>query len=186
MRILVHEILLGLDGSSNDVLVTIHWSGGRHTELRVPRVRARHHEEDSRPSSVEVMRKIGDQFSDRAMAATMNRMRCAGATPWTTDRVRELRARLGISPFDPGAAHAELISINEAARRLSVSVHSVRTLIRDGVLSGAQAMPSAPWRIPAAELDTEAVRTGVTDIVQRRTRNAAILEDMKTLRLPGI
>lgn len=186
VRILVHELLLDLDSASNDVLVTIHWTGGRHTEIRVPRVRARRYEEDSRPSAVEVMRKIAGQFSDRDMSATMNRMRCAGATPWTTEGVRELRARLGISPFDPSAARADLISINEASRRLSISVDAVRVLIRDGVLPGVQAMPSAPWRIPASELGSEAVRLGVQGVLERRTRNAAILADMKTLRLPGI
>jgi len=186
VRILVHEILLDLDGASNDVLVTIHWTGGRHTEIRVPRVRARRHEEDSRPSAVEVMRKIASQFSDRDMSATMNRMRCAAATPWTTERVRELRVRLGISPFDPGAVRADLISINEASRRLSISVDAVRVLIRDGMLVGVQAMPSAPWRIPATQLGSETVRLGVQGVLERRTRSAAILADMKTLRLPGI
>jgi len=128
VRILVHEVLLDLDATCNDVLVTIHWKGGRHTELRVPRVRARRGEPDCRPSAVEVMRKIGGQFSDRDTAATMNRMQCPGAGRWTTERARELRKRLGISPFDPGK-DADLISINEAARRLGIATRSVYQLI---------------------------------------------------------
>ena len=186
VRVLVHEVLLDLDSASNDVLVTIHWAGGRHTQLRVPRVRARRHDEDDRPSSVDVVRKMGGQFADREIAATMNRMCCAGPAPWTTESVRELRERLGISPFEPGVAEAEMISINEASRRLSIAPSSVHRLIRQGVLPGGQAMPKAPWRIPAAALDSEAVRTGMRDIADRRTRNPAVLEDMKTLRLPGV
>jgi hypothetical protein len=186
VRVLVNEVLLDLDGASNDVLVTIHWTGGRHTELRVPRVRARRHEEDNRPSSVDVVRKMGGQFSDREIAATMNRMRCTGPAPWTTERVRELRERLGISPFEPGVAQAEMISINEASRRLSIAPSSVQQLIREGVLPGVQAMPKAPWRIPATELDSEVVRAGVRGIHDRRPRNFAILQDNKTLRLPGV
>ena len=186
VRILVHEILLDLDGASNEVIVTIHWIGGRHTELRVPRVRARKYDEDSRPSAVDVVRKIGDQFPDRDMAATMNRMRCTGAAPWTTERVRELRERLGISAFAPGATHAELISINEASRRLDISPSSVRQLIGEGVIPGVQAMPSAPWRISAAELQSEAVRAGVENIVHRRPRNIGVFNDKNMLRLPGV
>jgi len=185
VRILVHEILLDLDGPSN-FRVTIHWTGGRHTELRVPRVRARRDEEESRPNAVEVMRKIGGQFPDRDMAATMNRMRCVGVAPWTTERVRELRERLGIAPFDANTTHADLISMNEAARRLCIAARSVHLLIREGVISGVQAMPSAPWRILAAELDSETVRLAVRHIGQRRPRNTAGFKDENTLRLPGV
>jgi len=187
VRILVHEVLLDLDGPSNDILVTIHWVGGRHTELRVPRVRARRVAQDSRPSAVEVVRRIGGQFSDRDTAATMNRMRCTGAARWTTERVRELRERLCIAPFDPGAGGAELISINEAARRLGIAPSSVYQLIREGVIDGAQAMPLAPWRIAATAMQSEKVMRGVQDIVERRRpRNSAVSQDGTTLRLPGI
>jgi hypothetical protein len=46
-------------------------------------------------------------------------------------------------------------------------------------------MPSAPWQIPVAALDTEAVKTGVREIVGHRPKfYKRFLED-KTLRLPG-
>jgi len=186
VRILVREVVVDLDDAANEVLVTIHWTGGRHTELRVARVRSRRSPEEGRPSAVDVVRKMGGQLSDREMAATMNRMHCQGTAPWTPERARELRERLGIAPFEPNVAGPEMIGINEAARRLALSYDSVRDLIREGVLHGIQAMPSAPWRIPVAELDTEAVRLGVLRVVDRRPRNFAKLQDKKTLRLPGL
>jgi len=185
VRILVQEVVIDLDDASREVLVTIHWTGGRHTELRVPRVRAQRHEEGARPSAVEVMSKIGGQSSDRDTATTMNRMRCTGGA-WTTERVRELRERLGIAPFEANAGGPEMISANEASRRLAIDVASVRRLIREGVLPGVQAMRSAPWRIPAAALESDAVKAGVRDLINRRTRNVAALQDRKTLRLPGV
>lgn len=185
VRILVHEVLLDLDGPSNNVMVTIHWTGGRHTELRVPRARAPHDDKDSRPSAVDVLQRIGSQFADRDMAATMNRMRCTGAVRWTTDSVRELREHLGIPRFDPSTTHADLISMNEAARRLGIAPSSVRQLIEDGALTGVQAMPLAPWRIPAGELGRETVRVGVQNIVHRRPGNMAVSTNSKMLRLPG-
>jgi hypothetical protein len=185
VRILVHEVVLDLDDASKEVLTTIHWTGGRHTELRVPRVRSRRYSDDDRPNAVEVMRKIGGQASDRDTAATMNRMRATGAATWTTQSARELRERLGIAPFDPDSTQPEMISINEAARRLSSAPDSVRRLIRERVLPGTQAMPSAPWRIPASSLDNETVAAAVQALSERCTRNPAVLQDIKTLRLPG-
>jgi len=48
----------------------------------------------------------------------------------------------------------------EAAHRLNICVGSVKRLIREGVLPATQLMPSVPWQIPTAALDTEAVKIG--------------------------
>jgi len=82
-------------------------------------------------------------------------------------------------------AYEETISLDEAARRLSISVPSVYRPIRQGVLPASQAMPDAPWGIPVVGLDREAVQIGVRDVVDRRPRNFAKLQDTRTLRLPG-
>ena len=117
----------------------------------------------------------------------MNRMRCKSSdgTTWTTNRVRELRERLGIAPFDPTLPRGETVSADEAAARLRIGVRSVHKLIRKGVLPATQVMPSAPWQIPAAALETDAVTTGVREIVGRRPRFYKRFQDDKTLRLAG-
>ena len=186
-HILIHEVLIDLDDATNEAVVTIHWNGGRHTELRVSRVRSGRYPEDRRPSPVEVIRKLGGQWPDREVAVTMNRMRCkpADGKSWTTVRVRELRERLGIAPFDPAAHRIETISVDETASRLGICVGSVQKLIREGVLPATQLLPSAPWQVPVAALASDAVKTGGREIVGRRPRNYRVLQDDKTLKLPG-
>lgn len=186
-HILIQEVMIDLDDATNEAVVTIHWLGGRHTELRVARVKTGRYPADRQPSPVAVMRKLGGQWPDRELAVTMNRMRCKSANgeSWTTARVRELRERLGIAAFDPTAA-GETISVDAAAHRLEICVGSVHRLIRQGVLPATQLMPSAPWKIPVTALDTTAVQAGVREIVARRPRNFASLQDVKTLRLPGM
>lgn len=130
---------------------------------------------------------MGGKWPDRELAVTMNRMRCKtpdGGT-WTTVRVRELRDRLGIAAFDPDAPRIETVTVDEAARRLSICVGSVYRLIREGVLPATQIMASAPWQIPVAALASQAVTIGVRAVIDRRPRNFADLQDTKTLRLPG-
>jgi DNA invertase Pin-like site-specific DNA recombinase len=186
-RILIHEVVLDLDDASNEIVVTIHWNGGRHTEVRVARVRCERYPEDRHPSPVEVIRKLAGQWPDRELAVTMNRMRCRSADDqsWTTVRVRELRERLGIAAFDPASDAVATISVDQAARRLQICVGSVLRLIRQGVLSATQLMPSAPWQIPIAALESEAVKIAVWSIIERRPRNFAVLQDQKSLKLPG-
>lgn len=186
-RILIEEVLIDLDDAANDAVVTVHWNGGRHTELRVSRVRCGRYPADRHPSPVEVIRKLGGQWPDRDLAVTMNRMRCKSADgkSWTTVRVRELRERLGVAAFDPSATRVETISVDETAARLKISVGSVLRLIREGVLPATQLMPSAPWKVPVDSLDTRAVQAGVRAVIARRPRNFAVLQEQKTLRLPG-
>ena len=101
-------------------------------------------------------------------------------------RVRELRERLGIAPFDPTMPREKTISVDETAHRLKICVGSVLRLIREGVLPAKQLMPSAPWQVPVAALDTESIRIGVRAVVERRPRNFNVLQDEKTLKLPGL
>lgn len=135
-HILVHEVVIDLDDAANEAVVLIHWVGGRHTEVRVPRVKTGRYPADRRPSPVEVMRKLGGQWPDRELAVTMNRMRCKtedGET-WTTVKVCALRKRLGIAPFDPADHPTPTIGADEAASRLGICVDSVQRLIRQGIL----------------------------------------------------
>ena len=60
------------------------------------------------------------------------------------------------------------------------------TLIRKGVLPANQLMPSAPWQILVAALDTEQVRIGVQEIAERRPTKALAAADERLLRLPGL
>jgi hypothetical protein len=36
-HILIREVVLDRDGTTNEAIVTIHWNGGRHPQLRVSR-----------------------------------------------------------------------------------------------------------------------------------------------------
>ena len=184
-RILIQEVVI--DSEANQIVLVIHWTGGRHTEVRVAKVRTGRYPDDRYPSPVEVMRTIGGHWPDRELAVTMNRMRCKSSDgkSWTVARVRELRERLGIAAFDPASIKIETITVDEAAHRLNICIGSVKRLIREGVLPATQLMPSAPWQIPTAALDTEAVKIGVRAVMERRPRNFTALQDLKTLKLPG-
>lgn len=187
-HILVQEVVIDLDEAANEAVVIIHWVGGRHTEVRVPRVRTGRYPADRRPSAVDVIRKLGGHWPDRELAVTMNRMRCRtqdGST-WTTVRVTELRERLGIAPYDPRDHPEPTVSADMAASRLGICVGSVHRLIRQGVLPATQLMPSAPWKIPVEALSSDAVTIGVREIKTRRPKNFIDYQRDEAMRLPGL
>lgn len=187
-HILIREVIIDLDDATNEAVVTLHWAGGRHTALRVSRVRTGRYPEGRGASPVDAIRKMGGQWPDREIAVTLNRMRCkpTDGKAWTTVRVREMRDRLGVPPFSASVDAVETISAERAAARLGICVGSVQRLIRDGVLPATQVLPSAPWQIPVAALTTPPVVEGVQAIMSRRTRNYPVSQGETTLRLPGL
>ena len=186
-RVLIEEVVIDLDEAADEVAVTIHWKGGRHTEMRLARTRTGRYPADRHPSPVEVIRTLGAHWPDRQLAVTMNRMRCKrnDGESWTTVRVRALREQLGIAAFDPSCPRPETISVAETARRLKICVGSVLRLIKAGILPARQLMSCAPWEVPVEALESKPVRIGVQDVIARRPLKVLQYHQNKTLRLPG-
>ncbi len=188
IHILVQEVVCELDEAANEAVLLVHWTGGRHSEVRVPRVKTGRYPRDMAPTAVDALRKLAGHWPDRELAVSLNRMRCKtndGET-WTTVRVREMRERLGLPEYDPANDRTEMISLMKAAERLGICVGSAKSLAIKGILPATQAMPGAPWLVPVEALTSETVRIGVQRVIARRPK---IFEDYqydKVIRLPGI
>ena len=135
-HILMREVIFELDDAANEAVVTIHWTGGRHTELRVARVRSGRYPEGRGANPVDAIRKMSGLWPDREIAVTLNHMRCkpADGKAWTTVRVRDMRDQLGVPTFCPSADDEATISAERAAARLGICVGSVQKPIREGAL----------------------------------------------------
>jgi hypothetical protein len=188
IHILVQEVICELDEATNEAVLLVHWTGGRHSEVRVARVKTGRYPSDMAPTAVDALRKLAGHWPDRELAVSLNRMRCKtndGET-WTTVRVREMRERLGLPEYDQANDGPEMISLMKAAERLGICVGSAKSLATKGILPAKQAMPGAPWLVPVEALTSEAVRIGVQRVIARRPK---IFEDYqydKVVRLPGI
>ena len=106
IHILIQEIVCDLDDATNEAVLLIHWTGGRHTEVRVPRVKTGRYPADRAPTAVDALRKLAGHWPDRELAVSLNRMRCktGDGETWTTVRVQEMRERLGLPDYDPDRA----------------------------------------------------------------------------------
>jgi DNA invertase Pin-like site-specific DNA recombinase len=188
IHILVQEIVCNLDGATNEAVMLIHWTGGRHTEVRVPRVKTGRYPSDMMPTAVEVIRKLAGHWPDRELAVSLNRMRCktSNGETWTTVRVREMRERLGIPDYDPAKADGQMISLMKAAERLGICMGSAKSLVLKGILPATQIMPGSPWLVPVEALTSEAVRIGVQRVIDRRPSFYEQYQYDKVIRLPGI
>jgi DNA invertase Pin-like site-specific DNA recombinase len=188
IHVLIKEIIFNLDETSNEAMLLIHWHGGRHTEIRVARVKTGRYPKDMAPTAVEALRKLAGHWPDKELAVSLNRMLCRtsdGGT-WTTVRVREMRERLGLPEYDVEISGGKTISLCKAAEHLGICVGSAKTLALKGVLPASQIMPGAPWCVPVEALTSESVRIGVQKVVDRRPQHYEDFQYDKVVRLPGI
>lgn len=188
IHILVQEIICDLDDATNEAVLLIHWTGGRHTEVRVARVKTGRYPAELAPSAVEALRKLGGHWPDRELAVSLNRMLCktGDGESWTTVRVRDMRERLGIPEYDATKVDVPMISLMKAAEKLGICVGSAKSLVQRGILPATQILPGSPWMVPVEALSSEAVRIGVQGVVDRRPKFYEDYQYDKVVRLPGI
>lgn len=146
-----------------EIVLTIHWRGGQHSELRVPKPQSGEHGCRTMDEAVAVIRTLATRWSDEDIAATLNRMRLPtgqGRT-WTAHRVSSVRCVRGISAYRSAEKNGEWLTMSEAAVKLRVSRHQIRRLIQQGLLAAEQVVPDAPYQIRANDLLEERVTTAI-------------------------
>ena len=74
VRILIDEIVVDVDEKSSEVVLVIHWAGGRHSELRVKKNRTGQHRRCTKLEAIEVIQQMAGKFPDEQIAATLNRL----------------------------------------------------------------------------------------------------------------
>ena len=163
LRTLIADIIVDVDDSVRDVVLTIHWRGGQHSELRVRKPKTGEHGCATTEDALAVMRSMAGRWSDEHIAASLNRMGLPtgqGKT-WTAHRVGSVRRVRGIHAFRSAEKDGEWLTMTESAKALGVTNHVIRRLIKTGTLPAVQVVPGAPYQIRADDLASEPIKTAV-------------------------
>jgi excisionase family DNA binding protein len=163
LRTLIADIIVDVDDEVRDVVLTIHWRGGQHSELRVRKPRTGEHGCATTEDALAVMRSMAGRWSDEHIAASLNRMGMPtgqGKT-WTAHRVSSVRRVRGIHAYRSAEKDGAWLTMTEAATALGVTNHAIRRLVKTGVLPAEQVVPGAPYQIRADDLASASVKTAV-------------------------
>jgi DNA invertase Pin-like site-specific DNA recombinase len=182
MRILIEEIVADVDESSREIVLLIHWAGGRHSELRLKKRKTGQHRRCTSVEAVEVVRQMAGRFTDEVIAATLNRlgMRTGIGNTWDKNRVYSLRHHQQLPGFDPQHPRTT-VTLQEAAQRLQVSEWSVRQMIVEKKLPATQVVEYAPWEIPVDALGSEEVRKIVCEIKNGTRPQKQTVEEQRAM-----
>ncbi len=171
IRTAIEEIVADVNSEKTLVLLDIHWVGGVHTTLHVKKNKTGQHRNCTDESTIELVRQLAKQLSDKAIAPLLNRLRVktGNGNNWTRDRVRVLRQYHNI-PVHTGKKETDIITIEQASEKLGICAQSVRMLIKSKVISAKQVVPCAPWAILTQELEKDIVKKAVERIKSGQNR----------------
>ena len=132
LRTLIIDIVANVDNETREVVLTIHWRGGQHSELRVRKPRTGEHGRTTAEDALEVVRSMAGRWPDEHIAATLNRMGLITdqGNTWTAERVYTARRLHGIRAYRSAEKGGEWLTLREAGKALKVSSHINKTTDR--------------------------------------------------------
>jgi len=161
VRLLIEEIIAKVAPAPQpQIELVVHWKGGKHTQLVIPRNTTGHHRYCTDRAVVDVVRDLARSTPDAGIARVLNRLgyRTGAGNTWTQHRVLSLRSHHRIAAFDRSTDRNKLLTIADAANVLRVSTATVRRMIERRLLPATQPALYAPWAIHEEDLSTAAVQ----------------------------
>jgi DNA invertase Pin-like site-specific DNA recombinase len=167
VRTLIHEVIADIDDqasesqgteSSGEIVLIIHWMGGIHTEVRLPR--RRRGQRNSTPSDVvEAITQLTRIANDDLIAGILNRngLRTGNGNRWTRERVCSLRSHRKIPAFRPAPEGLEpWLNLTKAAALLNIAPKTLRLAVQAGRINAVHPLPDGPWLFKRTELEGSA------------------------------
>jgi len=172
VRSLLREVLVDVDSTAGMITLVLHWAGGVHTELCVPRRRRGQHGSQTPPTIVEAVASLARICPDKLIAGilTRNGLQTGQGNRWTQERVTALRSHYRIACYTPATrAAAGWLNLTEAAAVVGVSPRTLRLAVERGAIPAEHPLPEGPWIFQQTTLGTDAVKALVQRAQQGNT-----------------
>lgn len=178
VRTLIEEVLVDVDGPVGELILTLHWKGGAHTELRLPRRRRGQCSTQTSRELIEGVVVLARICSDDLIAGVLNRNGhlTGRGNRWTRERVTALRSHHRIPCYRQDEQQPRSwMNLTDAAALLGISPRTLRLAIDRGEIPADHPFADGPWVISRDALQGEAAQT-LMRRVGMGTRRPAVLD----------
>ena len=176
VRTLIEEVLVDVDSVASELVLTLHWKGGAHTELRLPRRRRGQCSTQTSRELIEAVEVLARICSDDLIAGILNRNGhlTGRGNRWTRERVTALRSHHRIPCNKPDEQQPQpWMNLTDAAAQLDVSPRTLRLAIDRGDISADHPFADGPWVISRDVMQGESAQA-LKRRVSRGTRRPAV------------
>ena len=154
VRTVIQEVVADIDPDAAAIVLLIHWVGGVHTELRLPR-RRRGQRNSTSQDIITAVRQLVLVANDDLIAGILNRnwLTTGHGNRWTRERVTALRShhRIPVYRSQPDGIEPWL-NLSDAAKLLGVAPKTLRLAAEVGEIDAAHPLPDGPWIFNRAAL----------------------------------
>jgi DNA invertase Pin-like site-specific DNA recombinase len=161
VRTLIREVIADIDAQAAEIVLVIHWMGGVHTELRLPR-RRKGQRNSTAPDIVAAVRQLVLIANDDLIAGTLNRngLVTGNGNRWTRERVTSLRSNYQIPVYRPTQDGIEpYLNLSRAAKFLGITPKTLRIAAESGEIEAIHPLSDGPWIFSRAVLTGSAAKS---------------------------
>jgi DNA invertase Pin-like site-specific DNA recombinase len=172
LRALIREIVVDVDEQKSEVILLIHWNGGIHTPLRLPRRRRGQNNSQTPKDVIEAVRSLARIYNDQMIAGVLNRAKLLTGQGnfWSRTLVTSLRHRNGIDCHDAQRQATQgWINLSQAAKLLGTTRNTLRDAIERGEVTAERPIACGPWILNRKSLQSEDVRKFVERVRSTQT-----------------
>jgi hypothetical protein len=169
VRTLIHEVVADIDDTTSEIVIVVHWSGGVHSEIRLPR-RRRGQRSSTSADIIAAVRELALIANDDLIAGLLNRngLKTGYGNRWTRERVTSLRSHHRIPAFKAAVDGVEpWLNLTDAARILNIAAKTLRRAAEAGEIKASRPLPEGVWIFARAALASDAAKS----IVERARNN---------------
>lgn len=159
-RSLIHEVVVDVDTAASEIVLVIHWKGGVHTEVRVPRRRRGQNTSHTSKESIEAVRMLARICPDKLIAGFLNRndLRTGRGNYWTQERVTALRRYHQIPAYSIASCADEgWMTLTQTAALIGVNPKTLRLAVERCEFKAEHPLADGPWIFNRNTLDTNAI-----------------------------
>ena len=169
VRTLIQEIVADIDDAAAEIVLVVHWIGGLHSEMRLPR-RRRGQRNRTSADVIAAVRQLVLIANDDLIAGILNRngLVTGNGNRWTRERVTSMRSNYRIPVFKPAEVGIEpWLNLSKAAQLLKIAPKTLRLAAEAGEIGAIHPLPEGPWIFARAALTTSAAQS----ITERAKQN---------------
>jgi DNA invertase Pin-like site-specific DNA recombinase len=171
VRTLLEEVIVDVCPEAGEIELTLHWKGGIHTRLKVPRRRHGQNRRHTAHSIVEAVQLLTRICPDDRVAAWLNRndLRTGQGNYWSQTAVASLRSKRGWSRYSAELRQAEgWMTLTEAAAFLGICTTTLRLAVEHNEIPGLHPLPKGPWIFKREDLQHSTAKQLVERVHRRR------------------
>jgi hypothetical protein len=169
VRTVIHEVIADIDAEAAEIVLLVHWIGGVHSEIRLPK-RRRGQRNSTAADVIAAVRQLVLIANDDLIAGILNRngLVTGYGNRWTRERVTSLRSHHRIPVYKSADDGIEpWLNLSNAARLLHVAPRTLRLAAEAGEIEAIHPLPDGPWIFSRAVLSASPARA----ITERARKN---------------